>query len=148
MYAVSGNDSSYLTAVCVPKSLALSTFYHSDSNNLYTIGIGKEALKDCRYITKFTVTELIYQIDDSAFENCTALSVLYMNSSVLEEIGANAFRNCSMLKVIELPETLESLGDGTFAGCTSLTAVYAWSYMPAKIGDHLFGEQIPEDLKI
>ena len=52
---------------------------------------------ELQYFTSLT------SIPDNAFQNCTALTSLYIPANV-KEIGANAFNSCSNLKYVALPK--------------------------------------------
>lgn len=73
-----------------------------------------------RYIKTVSIPEGYDRIEDGAFSNENAQSVLE-NVNLpkgLTLIGKNAFQNCNYIKSIELNEGLENIGDSAFFGTT------------------------------
>lgn len=73
-----------------------------------------------RYIKTVSIPEGYDRIEDGAFSNENAQSVLE-NVNLpkgLTLIGKNAFQNCNYIKSIELNEGLENIGDSAFLGTT------------------------------
>lgn len=56
------------------------------------------------------------------FENCTALTNIYIPSSVTS-IGTYAFRNCSNLTSITIPDSVTSIDVQAFSSCSCLKTV-------------------------
>ena len=78
--------------------------------------------------------EVIIQIGDSAFKNCTKLrSVEYTHSSgavlpkYLQVIGAEAFMNTSLEKIYLLEE-VSQIEDNVFSGCEDILTIYCYPY--------------------
>lgn len=61
-------------------------------------------------------------VPESAFENCSYIENIYLNSSV-KTIGAKAFRNCSKLKEFSIPSAVTEISDYTFQNCSSITEI-------------------------
>jgi len=57
---------------------------------------------------------------DSAFEDCSLITALYMLDGILT-VGERAFAGMTALESISVPSTVHTLGDGAFAGCGLLT---------------------------
>ncbi len=64
----------------------------------------------------------IVGIDSGAFQNCTWLTGIVIQSGVTS-IGSEAFSGCSSLASISLPSTLTTLGSAAFSGCNALSSV-------------------------
>ena len=62
-------------------------------------------------------------IEESVFENCSALRSLELPSSVTR-IGLKAFKNAG-LTAVSLPAGLSAVGAEAFANCASLSAIFA-----------------------
>lgn len=84
-----------------------------------SVCVGEYAFADCTGLQNVTVYR--GEIENNAFENCSALQSLTIRK--VTAIGDYAFSNCVMLSDLELPRTLLSLGNRAFSGCASLTEV-------------------------
>ena len=62
------------------------------------------------------------RIGESAFNGCTALSSVTLNSSLLE-IGVYAFKNCRALTSINLPANVKECSPYFVDGCSNLQAI-------------------------
>ena len=94
---------------------------------------GANAAKNCRslesvYFANESLSgfELLpienYTIGSSAFEGCTALTVVSMPDTV-KTIGSRAFYGSTALDSIDLPGSVTEIRGDTFNGCESLTTV-------------------------
>ena len=70
----------------------------------------------------------VVAIGDSCFENCNALTAIYLPDG-LKAIGEEAFAGCTSLRGIEIPESVAFLGAGAFDGCFSLEAVCIYNQL-------------------
>lgn len=61
-------------------------------------------------------------VPESAFEDCSSIENIYLNSTV-KVMGKNAFKNCGSLKSFEVPDGLTELQDYTFGNCSSITEI-------------------------
>lgn len=75
-----------------------------------------------RTITQITLPGSITEIEDRAFESCTALRTVNIHDGLLT-IGTFAFFKCSALKDIVLPSSLKVIGPDSFCRCESLESV-------------------------
>ena len=91
---------------------------------------GCTALKEVVYNAN-DISETAQQIDNYAFENCSALETVSLPEG-LKAIGIGAFYQCISLDNVVLPSTVKSLGyggtnqtylEGPFEGCTNLKTV-------------------------
>ena len=113
----------------------------TDLNIMY---IGAEAFKDNDNIKKIVIPSSVTQINERAFENCTALEEVYfvstspresvvngetvVDSSIdwadLSMIYEQAFLNCKKLKKIDFSNAKTiTVANDCFSGCTSLAEV-------------------------
>lgn len=81
-------------------------------------------------------------IKAKAFEGCTALEKIDLNSSIIE-IDEETFKDCTSLRKIDLAKltSLEIIGDGAFEGCTSLAEIIfptTSTFALYKIGERAF----------
>lgn len=114
-----------------------------------TTVIGKSAFKDNTYLKEIVFEEKggsssLKEIQESAFENCSALEELSLPASVekigekafyncgelssvslnyVKELSYEAFGNCTKLAVVSIPTTLTTFEGGVFEGCSSLMSI-------------------------
>ena len=72
--------------------------------------------------THIAIKEGTTQICNSAFENCSELTAVYIPQSVTI-IGERAFQKCNALTECTLPPNLSVIQEWTFAYCTNLTSI-------------------------
>ncbi len=78
--------------------------------------IGKNALKNNKYITDIRIPSSIVKIDTGAFEGCTSLKTVTIGTG-LKSIGKTAFKNCKKLKTLTIKSTkLKTVGKNAFKG--------------------------------
>jgi len=94
-------------------------------NNPVT-GIGYEAFKDNRNITKVTIPNSVTSI--SGFSGCTGLTSINIPDNV-KSIGYSAFRGCTGITSINIPNSVTSIGSDAFRGCTRLTKINIPNYV-------------------
>ncbi|MCR5044941.1 MAG: leucine-rich repeat domain-containing protein, partial [Bacteroidaceae bacterium] len=99
--------------------------------------IGEGAFRECENLVTVTFDGVcqVESIRDWGFFSCEKLSSLTLPASV-KSIGSNAFDTCTGLESIDL-NTLQSIGWGGFANCNKLTSVI----IPATVtsmGGHSF----------
>lgn len=93
------------------------TFYAND-----IVG-GEVSAKDSVKLEEITLPFQTEVIGDSAFMNCTHLSVINFNDS-LKVIGAHAFDGCSAIEdYLEVPNNITTMKPYCFAHCTQLTGI-------------------------
>lgn len=93
----------------------------SNATNLHSIGVYSFA--GCVNISeKLTLPESLYFIDDCAFEGCTSIPELEINSD-LYYIPVQCFNNCTSLETVKLNDNLEQILNYAFANCPLLTRV-------------------------
>ncbi len=81
--------------------------------------IHPEAFRECRNITKITISEGIDEIGMGAFQLCTGLTEMNIPSSVTL-INRSAFSGCSGIKELTIPDNVETIQSGIIRDCTSL----------------------------
>ena len=84
--------------------------------------IGKEAFKNCCFISEVTVPQSVKAVGEAAFEGCTALKrVVFLSDSVTLESGV--FSGCVKLESVCLPENLPAVPQRAFYCCKSLESI-------------------------
>ena len=103
------------------KMISLATTSSADIN-LY---IGDSAFQECSSLSVFKMTSfvIIKSIGVQAFMDCKALASIDLSKMDCSTISQNAFRNCTSLNSITLNNSVQTIGNGAFEGCTSLTYV-------------------------
>ncbi|MBO5896732.1 MAG: leucine-rich repeat domain-containing protein [Clostridia bacterium] len=84
-----------------------------------SIGIG--AFKDCKVLSKATLSKGIDVINTAVFSGCAALSEIAIPESV-KVISADAFANCIALTKVSMP-AVEKIEKYAFSGCIALGSI-------------------------
>lgn len=82
------------------------------------------------------VTYKVTAVSDSAFENSTSITAVYIADGI-SEIGTSAFKNCTSLQLLALSPTVTKVNEHAFYGCSSLQTVYV-SASVSSIGEDAF----------
>ena len=77
------------------------------------------AFADCTALSLVTLGSGLRTIDDFAFAGCLSLESIVLPSN-LESVGSYAFQNCYALSSVVLNENLQSIGEYAFYFCTGL----------------------------
>lgn len=88
--------------------------YNQDMKKLIAYPTGKHG--------GFTVPSSVTNIDEFAFEDCSALSSVTIGNGVTS-IGEYAFSGCTGLTSITIPGSVTSIGEGAFGDCNSLLSM-------------------------
>lgn len=81
-----------------------------------SISVGKSAFKNCKNLSTISGANLIVNLEEHAFKNCTSLTEVVFGTA--EHIAIGAFEGCSNLVKADLPVAV--LAKEVFKGCTSL----------------------------
>ena len=84
--------------------------------------IGKNAFKDCKYISSDKLPSSLVSIDQGAFYGCRQLKSIEIPEGT-ESIGDCAFAKCSELKSVQIPSSVKKLGYCAFYECVSLPKI-------------------------
>ena len=100
--------------------------------------VAYNSFQDCTNLTAIYFTESAtqtgtLQIQNSAFEGCTALQTVEF-SNIVGSIGWNAFQNCSSICWLTLPSSLTVIEGNAFEGCTRLAAIINHSSLSLQDG--------------
>lgn len=101
------------------------------------VTIGKEAFKDCMFLTKFPLQSEITSLGMSAFENCQYLQEITLGNS-MTEIPERAFAMCATLGSITIPSDCTRIGRGAFTACNRLRDIFVISSDLEYIDDYAF----------
>lgn len=121
-----------LTNITLPKSI---------------LEVGHDAFQSCENLTSVTIKS--GALDESVFENCTALENVTLEEGVTN-IGTATFSGCKKIQEITIPSTVEKVGTFSFDKCDGLESVelkdgveeignYAFYNLP-KLSKVIFGE--------
>lgn len=100
--------------------------YPKGKQSVYAVPAGvirveEAAFQDCYgALTEISFPAGLREIGDSAFDNCTGLSLLKLPYGV-ESLGRYAFNNCRGLVNLSVPNSVSSIGFGAFLNCIGLT---------------------------
>ncbi len=127
---VSAFKESHIESIAFPDSIVtISRGAFSRCHNLSLLKIGKNS-------------SLCY-IGDGAFDECTGLSEVIIESSEPLTIGEEAFKNCSALRTVKIPNvdsiTIEA---NAFAECGSLSALEFVHLKTAEISENAFPDTL------
>ena len=114
--------------------LEIPSFRSDDFKKI--VKIDKDGFKNCTGITKIASNYSILDIGDNAFEGCTGLTEVNFRANPANEIGEYAFKNCSNLVTANI-NGFKVIGKAAFIGCSSLTNVTLLN--TEIIGDSAFG---------
>lgn len=88
--------------------------------------MGTSAFEGCTGLTSLNMGNTLSLIPQSAFADCTALSVVtfpVVGSGRMMTIDTLAFKGCYSLKQLVLPQYVVAVNNNAFQGCTKLTRV-------------------------
>lgn len=95
--------------------------------------IGNKAFKKNKNITKVVIGKNVKTIGNSAFEGCSKLKTVKINSKQLVKIGKKAFKKCKKLKKITIKSNvLKSVGKQAFAGTSKKLVIKVSKKMKKK----------------
>ena len=114
----------------VPKDVTIVRFHPTVTE------VENEAFHCCRQLKEVVLNDGMQKIGVSAFQYCTSLSSITLQSTVTE-IGGYAFRDCTNLREVILNERLQKIGFGAFQYCTSLSSITIPSTV-TEIGSYTF----------
>ena len=145
-------------AVSIPAEIRIKSEESEEDIVLPVVKIAKEAFRSKTNITAITVPAGITEIDDYAFEGCTALATVVLPDTLVKigelafaqsgittitvpatvtERGLAAFYGCEALRTAVLPNGITALPNQLFMGCKVLDNV-TWSNALVSIGAHAF----------
>ncbi|MBQ8302093.1 MAG: leucine-rich repeat protein [Clostridia bacterium] len=81
--------------------------------------------------------EVIYDIGDRAFYNCTSLQGIELTAN-LDTIGEEAFYMCTSIEKLVIPAYLEELGNNAFYGWTEDQVIEFTRYSENPFGEEVF----------
>lgn len=112
----------------------LATFTLTDEDSLTTIG--EEAFSGCGRLTAAPLAGAT-SIEDSAFQNCTALTSLSFCKTDNVSIGGSAFSGCTGLTALTIPASVTSIGAKAFDSCNNVGEIIFEGKTPPTCGDNM-----------
>lgn len=91
-------------------------------NNIEVTKIGKEAFRDCTFISKVSLPNTLEVLENYCFCGCNGLTEFYFGDKI-NSIGSHAFYNCRGLSEIYLPGEIRDIGDGAFKNCDKINKI-------------------------
>jgi hypothetical protein len=80
-------------------------------------------LRDCKKLTKVTLSENTVKLGEGAFQGCKSLKDISFIPASVRIIGDRVFEGCESLESVTIPDTIKSIGAYTFLNCLSLAEV-------------------------
>ena len=113
-----------VTAIANNAFMDDNTLTGIDFTNAGNLGsIGLYSFSNCTNISgKLVLPGNVFFIDICAFEGCTSLQEVEINSD-LQSIYDQCFNNCSSLTTVKLNDGLEQISNYSFANCTALKKI-------------------------
>ena len=97
---------------------ALTDVYMSNNEVLCELGDG--AFQNCTSLKSMYISGLVSGIPNYAFENCASLTSLTISDAgSLKSIGESALQGCASLANIIIPKGVTHIGDRAFADCAA-----------------------------
>ncbi|MBO7595657.1 MAG: leucine-rich repeat protein [Bacteroidales bacterium] len=84
--------------------------------------IGRNAFKNCIFLTRIVIPDSVTIIGSNAFDNCTSLREIII-SKALTTINDNAFINCKSLQTVAIPAFVTTIGKRAFWNCSSIRQI-------------------------
>jgi len=107
------NISDFTGAIEIPSSI--------DGKNVVSLGF--KAFYGSTAITEVTLPNTLRKIGGYAFADCSKLAKINFGTGV-QYLGINSFENCTALTSLFIPKSLiNDCGNHPFAGCTNVTSV-------------------------
>ena len=101
------------------------------------VSIGNSAFNNCSLLSLITIPNGVTSISGSAFGNCSSLSSITIPSSVTTSIGDYAFFGCYSLSSITISNSVTSISGYAFSSCSSLSSITIPNSVTF-IGDYAF----------
>lgn len=117
--------------------LSALTTLMAEGGTEYEHAIAKEMFQGCTALTTVTLPGNTTVIDESAFQDCTALTSI--NTGSVNLFGAHSFQGCTSLPNPNLISA-NTLGYQAFKGCSSITDPNMRSQSITSMGDEAFAD--------
>ena len=103
--------SDYVGAINIPSS----------ANGYQVVKVGYRAFYSCKGVTNVNIPSSVTTIGGHAFQQCLALTYVWMSS--VTTIENQAFQRCTGLKSISIPSSVTTIGSYAFNLCSGLTSM-------------------------
>ena len=110
------------TTISIESVESESYQYYPLPDGTLSIAVGTNKFLESLTIPKMHHGQMVTQIADNGFANCTALKQINLPDST-KVLGEKAFSGCSSLNSIKIPDGTSVIGNYAFEGCKSLTNV-------------------------
>ena len=104
--------------------------------------IDTNAFEGCSNLISIVIESSVKEIGEYSFWNCNNLSSVTLPSSV-ETIRYSAFESCSKLMSIEIPASVTYIGISAFRYCGSLKSITCYGTLPPSLDANTF-EGLPD----
>ena len=119
-------------------SLTLGTFSY-EGGTISGYDVAPYLMADNFSLEELYIGDGVRSVGDYAFQNCSSLRVLDIDSETLEHIGISAFENCwSVYSLGIRADALRTIGDNAFRNDTSLDEVVIEAGSFERIGANAF----------
>lgn len=136
------NGCTTLESVIIPNSVTSIGYAFTSCTSLKNVVIGSGIMSIGGEYNS------IYNRYYGLFSNCTKLTSVGINSTVLTSVGACCFYNCRSLRKIELPASVNSIGENAFNGCTALSNIYMNAVTPPSVNANVFSDYTTPTLHV
>ena len=99
--------------------------------------IDSSAFEECSNLISIVIESSVKEIGDYSFCNCNNLSSVTLPSSV-KTIRYSAFESCSKLMSIEIPASVTYIGISAFRYCGSLKSITCYGTLPPSLEENTF----------
>ena len=127
---VTAGDYSTMESITIPSTITVD-------NVKYAVkAIDDKAFYNCS-AQSLVLPEGLEIIGNDAFCYCSGIDHLVIPEGV-ETIGSGAFNTCRLVKQLELPSSLTAIGENAFYGMNDLTAIIIAASEPFSINENVF----------
>lgn len=102
--------------------------------------VGEKSFFGNSSLTKVYIPETNVEIGNSAFANCTSLTIAYLAYTIV--IGESAFEGCSSIGTLEIPQMVQKIGHKAWGNCNNIRKVVYIATHPISAPEDIFTENV------